>query len=83
MPQPEPMTIYIDGPNGLAKSHLAERLQDILLHFGYLVQPDPNHGFVTPVAMRTSVADMPPIYIVEYDEAVEQEIETTEQAMKQ
>jgi len=75
MPQPDELTIYIEGRNTVAKSHLAETLQDIFLTLGYQVAPDPNHGYFTPAGHRVGPKDMPPICIVEYDEAVEQEIE--------
>ena len=83
MPQPDELTIFIDGPNSIEKAHLAETLKDILLSLGYLVHPDPNHGFYTPAGMRTGARNTPPIYLVEHDEDVEVEITNTERQVRQ
>lgn len=59
------ITLWIDGPPTVERSHLAETLQDILLHFGYQVAPDPLHGIVTPAANRVKSDQMPLVRIHE------------------
>ena len=83
LPLPDELTLFIDGPNSIEKCHLAETLKDILLSLGYLVHPDPNHGFYTPASLRTGAKNTPPIYIIEHDEDVEAEITNTERQVRQ
>jgi hypothetical protein len=59
------ITLWIDGPPSIERSHLAETLQDILLHFGYQVAPDPLHGIVTPASQRKAAGEIPLIRIQE------------------
>jgi hypothetical protein len=63
------IVLTITGKEAIAKSHLAETLQDVLLMLGYQVSPDPDHGFLTPQSLRCRPGNttevLPAIRIVE------------------